>query len=98
MGISYEKSYFTLNYPFILFTPLVAANIAVPDRPLNSIYDPNGYLTTSVAETLESMNAGSETQVGIYIVDTLDGSSIEEVANEVARKWKVGNKIPTVEF
>lgn len=72
--------------------PLVAANIAVPDRPLNGIYDPNGYLTTSVAETLESMNAGSETQVGIYIVDTLDGSSIEEVANEVARKWKVGKQ------
>ena len=65
--------------------PLVAANMVVPDRPLNGIYDPNGYLTTSVAETLESMNAGSETQVGIYIVDTLDGSSIEEVANEVAR-------------
>ena len=38
------------------------------------------------------MNAGSETQVGIYIVDTLDGSSIEEVANEVARKWKVGKQ------
>jgi len=72
--------------------PLVAANMVVPDRPLNGIYDPNGYLTTSVAETLESMNAGSETQVGIYIVDTLDGSSIEEVANEVARKWKIGKQ------
>ena len=71
---------------------LVAANITVPDRPLNGIYDPNGYVTTSVAETLESMNAGSETQVGIYIVDTLDGSSIEEVANEVARKWKIGKQ------
>lgn len=42
--------------------PLVAANMVVPDRPLNGIYDPNGYLTTSVAETLESMNTGSETQ------------------------------------
>lgn len=72
--------------------PLVAANMVIPDRPLNGIYDPNGYLTTSVAETLESMNAGSETQVGIYIVDTLDGSSIEEVANEVARKWKIGKQ------
>ena len=30
--------------------------------------------------------------MGIYIVDTLDGSSIEEVANEVARKWKVGKQ------
>ena len=36
------KKLLYLNYPFILFTPLVAANIAVPDRPLNGIYDPNG--------------------------------------------------------
>ena len=87
-----KKLLLLLITPLFFFMPLVAANIAVPDRPLNGIYDPNGYLTTSVAETLESMNAGSETQVGIYIVDTLDGSSIEEVANEVARKWKVGKQ------
>ena len=87
-----KKLLLLLITPLFFFMPLVVANIAVPDRPLNGIYDPNGYLTTSVAETLESMNAGSETQVGIYIVDTLDGSSIEEVANEVARKWKVGKQ------
>ena len=87
-----KKLILLLIIPLFFFMPLVAANIAVPDRPLNGIYDPNGYLTTSVAETLESMNAGSETQVGIYIVDTLDGSSIEEVANEVARKWKIGKQ------
>ena len=87
-----KKLLLLLIAPLFFFMPLVVANIDVPDRPLNGIYDPNGYLTTSVAETLESMNAGSETQVGIYIVDTLDGSSIEEVANEVARKWKVGKQ------
>ena len=87
-----KKLILLLIIPLFFFMPLVAANMVVPDRPLNGIYDPNGYLTTSVAETLESMNAGSETQVGIYIVDTLDGSSIEEVANEVARKWKIGKQ------
>ena len=87
-----KKLILLLIIPLFFFMPLVAANMVVPDRPLNGIYDPNGYLTTSVAETLESMNAGSETQVGIYIVDTLNGSSIEEVANEVARKWKIGKQ------
>lgn len=87
-----KKLILLLIIPLFFFMPLVAANMVVPDRPLNGIYDPNGYLTTSVAETLESMNAGSETQVGIYIVDTLDDSSIEEVANEVARKWKIGKQ------
>ncbi len=29
-------------------------------------------------------------QVGVYIVDSLEGESIETVANETARAWKVG--------
>ena len=40
-----KKLILLLIIPFYsFFMPLVAANIAVPDRPLNGIYDPNGYL------------------------------------------------------
>lgn len=45
-----KKLILLLITPLFFFMPLVAANIAVPDRPLNGIYDPNGYLTTIVLQ------------------------------------------------
>lgn len=75
----------------LLLTPLlfvfapVSAETTIPDRPANGIYDPNGYLDQSVADALAEFNQHSDTQIGIYVVDTLDGSSIEERANEVSR-------------
>lgn len=81
----------------LLLTPLlfvfapVSAETTIPDRPANGIYDPNGYLDQSVADALAEFNQHSDTQIGIYVVDTLDGSSIEERANEVSRAWKIGH-------
>lgn len=66
------------------------AESSIPDKPLNGIYDPNHYLSDSVSTKLADINSKSETQVGVYIVDTLDGDSIETRANDVARTWKVG--------
>ena len=42
-------------------------------------------------DELEKENSNSDIQIGVYIVDTLDGKSIEEQANEVARSWKIGH-------
>lgn len=82
----------------LLFLPLLFiaapkpahAESGAPDKPLNGIYDPNHYLSDSVSAKLADINSKSETQIGIYIVDTLDGDSIENRANEVSRTWKIG--------
>jgi hypothetical protein len=66
------------------------AETIIPDKPTNGIYDPNHYLSENISAELEKENSNSDTQIGIYIVDTLDGKSIEEQANEVARSWKIG--------
>lgn len=63
----------------------VHAESGVPDKPLNGIYDPNHYLSDSVSAKLADVNSKSDTQIGIYIVDTLDGDSVEDRANEVSR-------------
>lgn len=68
----------------------VHAESGVPDKPLNGIYDPNHYLSDSVSAKLADINSKSDAQIGIYIVDTLDGDSIEDRANEVSRAWKIG--------
>lgn len=69
----------------------VYAESNIPDKPLNGIYDPNHYLSDSVATKLAEVNSKSDTQIGVYIVDTLDGNSIENRANEISRAWKIGH-------
>lgn len=85
-----KKLILLLIAPLLFFISVVSANVTIPERPSNGIYDPQGYLNSVVADTLAEMNSNSETQVGIYIVDTLEGEHIESVANKVARSWKIG--------
>ena len=77
--------------PFFFITGnLVQAETIIPDKPINGIYDPNHYLSENTNIELAKANTNSDTQIGIYIVDTLYGKSIEEQANEVAKSWKIG--------
>lgn len=86
-----------LKMLLLLFTPLlflinsVNAETTIPERPSNGIYDPSHYLSEKASTKLSEFNSNSDTQIGIYIVDTLDGNSIEETANKIARDWKIGH-------
>ena len=75
---------------FFVIGNVVKAETIIPDKPINGIYDPNHYLSEDTSVELAKANTNSDTQIGVYIVDTLDGKSIEEQANEVARNWKIG--------
>lgn len=59
-------------------------------RPQNGIYDPQHYLTNETEDKLVNFNTNHEAQLGIYIVDTLDGKNLENFARETAREWKIG--------
>ena len=86
-----KKLILLLLIPFFFITGnIVQAETTIPDRPINGIYDPNHYLSEDTSIELAKANTNSDTQIGVYIVDTLDGKSIEEQANEVARSWKIG--------
>lgn len=85
------------KYLLLLFTPLlflistIHAETTVPPKPSNGIYDPSHYLSKKAETKLSEFNSNSDTQIGVYIVDTLDGESIEETANNVSRAWKIGH-------
>ena len=86
-----KKLILLLLIPFFFITGnIVQAETTIPDRPINGIYDPNHYLSEDTSAELAKANTNSDTQIGVYIIDTLDGKSIEEQANEVARSWKIG--------
>lgn len=88
-----KKILFILALLLTFFIPTnVYAETNVPTRPNNGVYDPQHYLSQDVTDKIIQHNTNSETQISLYIVDTLDGHPIEDVANEVARNWKIGYK------
>ena len=74
-----------------LIKPISAkAETQIPERPANGIYDPQNYVTNKVSNRLAEFNSSSDTQIGVYIVDTLDGKNIDEQANAIAKAWQIG--------
>ena len=80
-------SFFTI---LLFFIGPAQADLAIPDRPSNGIYDPNHYLSGAVSDKLQELNSKSEIQIGVYIVESLNGESLEELSNTIARSWKIG--------
>ena len=74
-----------------LIKPISAhAETQIPDRPVNGIYDPKNYITNKVSSRLAEFNSTSDTQIAVYIVDTLDGKNIDDQANAIAKAWQIG--------
>ena len=79
----------------LLMAFLFLSAFTAPEKPDYGIYDPNHYLTEEVVTQIRDLNEANsqkteKLQIGVYIVDSLDGESIETVANETARAWKIG--------
>ena len=79
----------------LLMVFLFLSAFTAPEKPDYGIYDPNHYLTEDTITQIRDLNEANskkaeKLQVGVYIVDSLEGESIETVANETARAWKVG--------
>lgn len=79
----------------LLFSPLTVKAEDIPTQaPTNGVYDPNRYLTDETINRIKEINdkyaeSDLKPQIGIVIVNEVDGS-IEQVANETARNWKIG--------
>ena len=82
-----KKLLLILLLPLVfLIKPISAkAETQIPERPANGIYDPQNYVTNKVSNRLAEFNSSTDTQIGVYIVDTLDGKNIDEQANEIAK-------------
>lgn len=67
----------------------------VPPLPENGIYDPNQVLSQATIDSIQQANGEAaltslKPQVAVMVVDSLEGESIESVANQVATTWQVG--------
>lgn len=79
----------------LLFSPLTVKAENIPTQaPTNGVYDPNRYLTDETINRIKEINdkyaeSDLRPQIGFVIVNEVDGS-IEQVANETVRNWKIG--------
>ena len=79
----------------LLMVFLFLSAFTAPEKPDYGIYDPNHDLTEDTITQIRDLNEANsqkaeKLQVGVYIVDSLEGENIETVANETARAWKIG--------
>ena len=79
----------------LLMVFLFLSAFTAPEKPEYGIYDPNHYLTDETISQIRELNnvnskKSEKFQMGVYVVKSLDGETIETVANETARAWKIG--------
>ena len=79
----------------LLMVFLFLSAFTAPEKPEYGIYDPDHYLTDeTISQIWELNNVNSKKsekfQMGVYVVKSLNGETIETVANETARAWKIG--------
>ena len=89
------KNPFLVRLLGLLMAFFFLSAFTAPEKPDYGIYDPNHYLTEDVVTQIRDLNEANskkaeKLQIGVYVVDSLDGESIETVANETARAWKIG--------
>ena len=89
------KSPFLVRLLGLLMAFFFLSAFTAPEKPDYGIYDPNHYLTEEVVTQIRDLNEANsqkaeKLQIGVYIVDSLEGESIETMANETARAWKIG--------
>ena len=89
------KNPFLVRLLGLLMAFFFLSAFTAPEKPDYGIYDPNHYLTEEVVTQIRDLNESNsqkaeKLQIGVYIVDSLEEESIETVANETARAWKIG--------
>lgn len=79
----------------LLMVFLFLSAFTAPEKPEFGIYDPDHYLTDETISQIRELNnvnskKSEKFQMGVYVVKSLNGETIETVANETARAWKIG--------
>lgn len=87
-----KKYFLMLLLPLLLIINPVRAEINIPDRPENGIYDVSHHLSQSTLDKVKEFNDLHGSEFDIYITDTLYEDSISDVTSMTANYWQVGSK------
>lgn len=89
------KKFITILIMSLFLTQNVAqAQPNIPNKPEYNVHDPHNYLSVETVNKLVAFNKKhkdvDQMELAVAIVDSLDGEDIQKVANNIAKKWKVG--------
>lgn len=87
-----KKYFLMLLLPLLFIINPVRAEINIPDRPENGIYDISHPLSQSTLDKVKEFNDTRGSEFDIYITDTLYEDSISDVTSMTATYWQVGSK------
>ena len=94
-----QANYMKKNLLFLLLTfcfPFVRGEFVVPSLPSSPVYDEVGLLKTEEKTSLEqqilTLESSTHHQIGIAIIKSLQGRTIEEAGILIARAWWIGQK------
>jgi uncharacterized protein len=80
----------------VCFLPVIAVALVVPGRPINFVNDYAGVLSAEQIAELNTKISAFEKQtsdeIAIMIIKSLEGDTIENVAQEIFTKWGIGKK------
>jgi uncharacterized protein len=79
-----------------LFLPLFVFAFDVPQRPTGFVQDFAGILTKEEVQELESkiqdFERNTTNEIAVVTIPSLDGDTIENIAQEIFTKWGIGKK------
>ncbi|HEY8210664.1 MAG TPA: TPM domain-containing protein, partial [Myxococcaceae bacterium] len=80
---------------FLALAPALALAFSVPPAPQRFLYDGasvlNGYQRQQIESRLMELNRQGQ-QVGVAILPSLDGESVEDATMQIAERWRPGFK------
>src|SRR3989344_7538933 len=81
---------------FLLLAPMVSLGFVVPEKPQNYASDYAGILSgteiTSLESKLRAFEQQSSNEIAVVILQTLDGETIEDVAQQIFTAWGIGKE------
>ena len=84
-----KKYLLLLLIPLLFILNSVKAEINIPDRPENGIYDPSGYLSSKSEESIDKFKTATGETMNVFIVDTFDNAVHTKKAWDIAYAWKL---------
>ena len=93
------KKYFLLLiaiFSLFCFSNNIQA-LEIADKPTDTlIYDPYNYISFETEDKINKLNeeldlSEEHFQIGVYIIESLENTSIEEFALNISRKWGIGD-------
>jgi len=94
MNINYKK--LSIVALFLTILPLVSWAFVVPEKPSSFVSDYAGMLKpdekTILENKLSELEKQTTNEIGVVIIKSLGGDTIENVAQEIFTQWGIGKK------